>query len=86
MKFEWALAFIAYPLSRFIFPALTFGRVRVAPWDQRAAAPWAIRRTGRARVELGPDLAGLLVCGVLAMEAFSLVNAVAMLQALPDLR
>lgn len=83
MKFDWALAFIAYPLSRYIFPALTFGRVRVAAWDRRGEAPWAVRRTGRARVELGPDLAGLLVCGILAMEAFSLANAVAFLQTMP---
>lgn len=83
MKSDWALAFIAYPLSRLIFPALTFGRVRVAAWEQRSDAPWAVRRTGRTRLELGPDLAGLLVCGILAIEAFSLFNAVALLQALP---
>lgn len=86
MKIEWALACIAYPVSRLVFPALTFGRVRVAAWDSRSEAPWAVRRTGRTRFELGPDLAGLLVCGILAMEAFSLANAVTMLQVLAEFR
>ena len=82
MKSDWALAWLAYPLSRFVFPAVTFGRVRVARWESRAEAPWRVTRTGRMRVELGPDLAGLLVCGLLTLEAFSLINALAMLQAL----
>lgn len=80
MRHDWALAYFAYPVSRFIFPTLTFGRVRVAAWDARQEAPWAVRRMGRTQIELGPDLAGLLACGLIAMEAFSLINAIALLQ------
>ena len=80
MRNDWALAYFAYPVSRFIFPALTFGRVRVAAWEDRAHMPWAVRRTSRTQIELGPDLAGLLACGLIAMEAFSLINAIALLQ------
>jgi hypothetical protein len=82
MRNDWALAMIAYPLSRYVFPALTLGRVRVAAWDTRADAPWCVKRTGRTRLELGPDLAGLLVCGVLAMEAFSLMSVLPLLNAI----
>jgi hypothetical protein len=84
MKNDWALATIAYPLSRFLFPLVSFGRVQVAPWESRTDAPWRIRRIERTRVELGPDLAGLAVCALLALEAFSLANAFTMLQRLPS--
>lgn len=83
MKNDWALAFIAYPLSRFLFPLVTFGRLRVAPWERRVEGPWSLRRIAPAQLELGPDLAGLSVLGLIGLEAFSMVNALHILQKLP---
>ena len=82
MKNDWALASIAYPLSRFLFPLVSFGRIQIAPWESRTEAPWRLRRIAKTRIELGPDLAGVSICALLAFEAFSLVNAFAMLQRL----
>ena len=72
MKNDWALAYFAYPLSRSLFPMLTFGRVKVAPWDERVSAPWRVKHTGRTQIELGPELAGLLTCVIVAFECLSL--------------
>lgn len=72
MKNDWALAYFAYPLSRFLFPLLTFGRVKVAPWDERMVAPWRVKRIDRTQIQLGPELAGLVACGVVAFECVSL--------------
>ena len=83
MKNDWALAFVAYPLARFLFPCVTFGRVRVAPWEHRSGAPWRVRRIAATQIELGPDLAGVSVLGLIALEAFSLMNALHILQTLP---
>jgi|GEM_PF-5680741 hypothetical protein len=83
MKNDWALATIAYPLSRRVFPLVSFGRVQVAPWESRADAPWRVRRIASSRVEIGPDLAGVAVCGLLAFEAFSLAKLLTMMQSMP---
>lgn len=83
MKKDWALAWIAYPLSRYLFPALTFGRIKVAPWDMRTTAPWRVQRVSTTQIELGPELAGALACALVAFECFSLWTMGSLLQNLP---
>lgn len=83
MKKDWALPFFAYALSRYLFPIVSFGRVTVAPWDERAHAAWRIKRVGRVKIELGSELAGFLTCGLIAYECLSLWMLGQLLQSLP---